>query len=782
MSSIPTNPDDLQPYLDAGYQLLPLFRWDRTSTHKNGKPRQDGKRPMDNDWTKKPYNNENVVAHMEEGSNVGVRLDATQLVVDVDPRNMPEGRDTFAEFCEAVGLDPDLYPKVETGSGGLHVYMRKPKDVPVLDSLDGYEGVEFKTRGRQVVAAGSRHPNGNMYEWDFLGPELMHAREAPERLVNLIRRPAQSTHKASGGGEYSQQEVAEMLDALDPEDYRDEGKWRTLMMACHHASAGDARSEFIEWSTRDPLYQDDSWIIGRRWDSLHRERAEGVVTHRTLHKELRDAGKEDAIPKIEAHMDFDDDIELPWDEDDVPEHERMGPMARMNTKFWAVTVGGKFRIMYRETEPTFDPPRDYWVTMDKQSFMDMLANRKVEKLDKKGEPTVSPVGKEWLEWPYRRTARGVIFDPAREHGGYLNLWNGWGVEPRPGKWDYTKELIEEVLCDGDFDSAVFVMKWMAYMVQKPWEAPGVAICFHGDKGTGKSTLGEALVSLAGNHGWHVTSSDRITGQFNAHLQDCLMLFADEAVLPTDKASQNRLKGLITERHMTYEKKGVDTISGMNRVHVMMASNDDWFVDAGATDGERRYFVSRVGNRRQGDTDFFGRLRRELYEQGGLSAMLHDLQLLDLKDWAPRGNVPETYALTDQKVRNLSPVHQWWFNALDTGDFPCYVTDEELYTSWEDGPMRAFHQDLKDSFHSFCQVNKIRPGSMNKSMDRYFWQELKKVSPNMQEKRDVVPEERLDVQTAGGSNRARCMAIPDLAQSRKDFASVIGGEINWNLRQ
>jgi len=783
-NDIPTRPEDLRPYTAAGYTLIPLFRWDRTSTHKNGKPRQDGKRPMDNDWTRKPYQNAKAITHMEGGSNVGVRLEASQLVIDVDPRNMPDGRDTFTELCEAVGLDPDLYPKVETGSGGLHVYMRKPADVSVLDSLEGYDGVEFKTKGRQVVAAGSKHPDGGMYDWDFLAPDLSEAGEAPERLLSLIRRPARVHALGGGGGEYDQVEVARMLDALDPEDFRDHGDWLTLMMSCHHASGGDARSEFIEWSTRDPEFQDDGWIIGRRWDSLHREKDGPTVTHRTLHKLLRDAGKGEVIPTIAAADDFDDDLELPGEEFDLdtPEHERKGPMARMNDRYWAVRNGGKFRIMFEEDDPS--ERRTKWVSMDKTNFVDYLSNKKVEKLDKKGEPTVVPLSKEWLEWGHRRTAQGVIFDPQRDYPGYLNLWRGWGVDPRPGDWSLMRELIRDVLCDGDEESGEFVIKWMAYMVQKPWEPPGVAICFHGDKGTGKSTLGEALVEMCGRHGLQVTSPRHVTGDFNSHLMDCVMLFADEAIAPSDKKGQASLKALITERHMAYEQKFMDMKTGVNRLHVMIASNDDWFVNASATDGERRYFVARVNNDRQGDIGFFGRLRAQMYEKGGLEAMLHDLQLLDISGWQPRGSIPNSTALAEQKLRNLEPVAAWWFNALDAGTLPFPVTDEEALPSWEEGEVRAFFQDMKDSFEQHCQRTKINPGANNRSIDRYFWAEMRKVCPNMksgQELRDIIPEDRFDISPAGNSSppRARCRVIPSLAECREYFEHALSSPVDWN---
>ena len=316
-----TQPAELPPLIEAGYQLIPLHNFAYEDEHK-GKRRKRGKSPAHGNWTKRVYRSADQIIHMEAGDNVGVRLTRADLVLDVDPRHFPDGEHLYSPespFVELVlwtGIDPDLYPTVKTGSGGLHIYMKKPEDVSVRDSLnDEYPGVEFKSFGRQVVAPGSIHPDTKeLYTWSsdpedlWLGVPL-----APEELLDLARRPKGAA--PTGGGEHDQEELAQMLDALEPEDFRDHDQWRELMMACHHATAGDGRQEFIDWCTRDPEYSDHGTIIGIRWDSLHADNDGARVTYRTLHMLLRKAGPdgEAAIPRTPAADDFDDDL----DEEDV---------------------------------------------------------------------------------------------------------------------------------------------------------------------------------------------------------------------------------------------------------------------------------------------------------------------------------------------------------------------------------------------------------------------------------------------------------------------------------
>ena len=167
-----TDASQLTPLLASGYQLLPLHKFSAQDEVK-GKKRKRGKSPIDSNWMKRPYKSQDQIKHMEAGNNVGVRLKPFDLVLDVDPRAFPDGQtlaspiNPFVELVLWTGMDPDLYSTVETGSGGLHIYMAKPEDVSTRDSLnDQFPGIEFKTVGRQVVATGSVHPDSlKTYTW-----------------------------------------------------------------------------------------------------------------------------------------------------------------------------------------------------------------------------------------------------------------------------------------------------------------------------------------------------------------------------------------------------------------------------------------------------------------------------------------------------------------------------------------------------------------------------------------------------------------------------------------
>ncbi|MBR1234117.1 VapE domain-containing protein [Bradyrhizobium sp. AUGA SZCCT0182] len=329
---IKLNPVELERYTRSHGTFVPLYRYDaiHTKTMSDGTVRiiKDGKRPLHIDWNKRPYDSAKVLKWcVEKNHNVGLRLPAEIVVIDIDPRN--GGDEGWDNLTLELGLDEAIFPCVITGSGGRHYYAKKPADVPLLDTLKDFPGVEFKSKGRQVVAAGSIHPDTlNYYVWDNNAPALDALPEIPDSFLRLITRPQRTA--VTSGGQLDQEQAATVLARLNPEDFGTNEKWLKLMMAIHHATLGDARQEWIDWSIGDPKYAHDAEHIGRRWDSLHTDKGgEAVVTIGTLRHFLSEAGELDVLPPDQdaAHEDFEGeevDLEAASGNKQVTSIERRG--------------------------------------------------------------------------------------------------------------------------------------------------------------------------------------------------------------------------------------------------------------------------------------------------------------------------------------------------------------------------------------------------------------------------------------------------------------------------
>jgi hypothetical protein len=342
-------------------------------------------------------------------------------------------------------------------------------------------------------------------------------------------------------------------------------------------------------------------------------------------------------------------------------------LAEMNKRH-AVIVSGKVRVLsWRKTHPKIEREAP-----DVQSFED-FANRYKHKrviagFNENGRPVEKPMGRWWLEHPRRREIFGLCFEPGDgpDVDGFQNLWRGWGVDPKPGDWSLMREHIRTVLANEDVASDDYIVRWAAWAIQNPGKQAEAALVFKGGRGTGKGFFGRALKDVFGQHGLHIKSSKHLTGDFNLHLRDCCLLFADEALAPGDKGAEARLKGLITEPDLTIEGKGIDLVTEPNHLHVVMASNENWVVPAG--NDERRFAVFNVSSARQQNELYFGALDSQL-RGGGLAAMLYDLMAMQLGGWHPRHSIPQTDALRAQQVESLDGFEAFVFDMLSTDGFP-----------------------------------------------------------------------------------------------------------------
>jgi hypothetical protein len=281
---------------------------------------------------------------------------------------------------------------------------------------------------------------------------------------------------------------------------------------------------------------------------------------------------------------------------------------------------------------------------------------------KDGADITVQLGKFWLEHPQRRQYNTMRFMPMIEKEGVYNLWRGFAYESIPGDCSYYLEHLKANICKGNLEYYDYLIKWMARLVQEPATTGEVAIVLRGGKGTGKGWFARTIGRLFGRHFMHIANAKHLIGNFNSHLQDCVLLFADEAFFAGDKSHESVLKMLISEDILPIEKKGYDLEASPNFVHLIMASNDPHVIRA--TGDERRYFVLDVGEGKKQDADFFGKMNDQL-EGGGYDALLYLLQSIDISEFQVR-KIPQTDALQEQKLLSMGYDEEWWYRKLQDG--------------------------------------------------------------------------------------------------------------------
>ncbi len=157
----------LKDYIKAGYCLFPV----------TGK-----KVPLIKDWQNIVYSD--VIDPTCLSGNFGVTLQPVDLVIDIDPRGFADGDKPHQRLCKMFpGIKDTLV--VETGTGGLHMYLKKPGSGDTRKHLSDFKGIDFLRKGDFVVGAGSTNSETNK-EYTIVRGDFKSIAVAPPKLIEML--------------------------------------------------------------------------------------------------------------------------------------------------------------------------------------------------------------------------------------------------------------------------------------------------------------------------------------------------------------------------------------------------------------------------------------------------------------------------------------------------------------------------------------------------------------------------------------------------------------------
>jgi hypothetical protein len=341
-----------------------------------------------------------------------------------------------------------------------------------------------------------------------------------------------------------------------------------------------------------------------------------------------------------------------------PKDRRAAAVAEMNQEYAYILLGTGGAVL-REGKDAYGDPEYKFLSMD--AFKEWLRPQKVWT----GSSYVSKSAL-WLNDEHRRQYAGLVFAPGGAGSEYYNLWRKFAVEPTTtGSCQRLVTHIADNVCRGDESLFAWVMGWFAAIFQRPTEKAGTALVLRGAQGSGKTIVGKIFGSLLGEHYTLVGDPRYVTGRFNAHLMNRLLLQLDEATWGGDHVATGKLKDLVTGDYQTIEFKGKEPVSVRNYLRLLITSNNDWVVPAGMD--ERRFAVLDIGDEQMQKSAYFQAIEDEI-SNGGAGRLLrylldYDLSEINLKQ------IPSTGALFEQKISSLSPEMSWWVDVLHEGTLP-----------------------------------------------------------------------------------------------------------------
>lgn len=632
MTDTSITPDDLTkqpvlPLMEAGYEIVPL----------------NGKVPAEKAWlTKLSLTREQAVERLFSGQNVGVRLQPSDLVLDVDPRN--GGSDAELErFAADLKIDLSDFPHVVTGAGGHHFYMKVPEDFLAVGKVPGYSGLDLKAYGGQVVAPGSLHPEtGKSYKWAEGSAEPWEQPPAPRALLDLIERPKRVA--VSEPGKYDAEQLAEMLEALYPEDFRDQSEWLDLMMSCHYATRGAGRDEFVQWSISDPQYASDAGIIGRRWDSLDPDRRDGV-TERLLERLWRESP---VLRNPEQVL-----LDFPDEPEGASAVEAAEAVKKDKQQRLRDVIDGWAYLVRQETYIR----RSDCTQWSQQQFR--MMHQSAWKLS---ENIHEAVIKDKLTG--FRKVESPVYEPGRPEflpDGNYNIWRDAGIRPR------RDDTLAQVFLDHlaylfpDGVQGELLLDWLHYVAaDEPVKVNFAPLIYGPIQGAGKSYIAEVVTRLVGKPNVGQAESDDLKKEYSGWAENRQIAVIEELMDVGRLEIGNRLKTMITNPDLRIRRMYRDAYTVPNRLNLLAFSNHP---DALRLENrDRRWMVLHTPVEPK-DDEYYARLFALLDDKGYIASIRWMLQQRT-PGFSAKGAAPMTLAKAAMADLARDEVEQFLTDRLD----------------------------------------------------------------------------------------------------------------------
>lgn len=369
----------------------------------------------------------------------------------------------------------------------------------------------------------------------------------------------------------------------------------------------------------------------------------------------------------------------------------------------------------------------------------------------------------WLRNPQRREYDGVVFAPGKPSHGNYNMWRGFAVQPVAGNCNLFWQLVDDAICAGSTILCEYVRHYFAHMVQKPWERPEVALVMRGGQGVGKNTFVDIMGSLLPRHFCEVSCVDQLTGRFNAHMRNAILIHANEATWGGNRGESGKLKAMITDATIPIEMKGIDILHIDNYMRLVVSSNNAWPVPVEADD--RRFLLLDVAPVFKQNTAFFAALHAQM-DAGGREALMYDLMTANLSGFSPR-NKPASPFGADVKLRSADTPTRWLFECLNVNTFLDTYGAQTMFA-----PVAGVGTFSKDQlfigYQQWCKASQERY-PMGQSL---FFKRLRELlGVSMTDARPSAPS---------GQTRERMVVLAGLAACRSEFEAAAGvvGAVTW----
>jgi len=270
----------------------------------------------------------------------------------------------------------------------------------------------------------------------------------------------------------------------------------------------------------------------------------------------------------------------------------------------------------------------------------------------------------WLEDPERLSYKEVKFLPRFEHNPEIfNSFKGFTYENEKITYDEDPDVVKvfkehlSLLTNHDEKSIDYLMKYIAHIIQKPWELPKTAIILKSKQGFGKDTIVDYISNLIGKqHILRTAEMDDLFGSYNVGIRDKLVLQLNEVEGKDGFSNKEKIKNMITEDNTIIREKYISQYDQTNYLRLFILSNNLNPIEISHDD---RRFVVFKSHHRKPKKEYFDRLHDEFRKNDQHMQILYNfLMSLDIEKFNPREDRPITDAYNTMKEHNQNPIYKF----------------------------------------------------------------------------------------------------------------------------
>lgn len=432
------------------------------------------------------------------------------------------------------------------------------------------------------------------------------------------------------------------------------------------------------------------------------------------------------------------------------------PLESLQAAFCLIKLGGDLLVVDRaDVEAVLSGKKLGNIDFYKSNAGEKLMKRLLEQLPI--QCNVKKVIADFWVNPNTHVYTDIAFSPNSRPPTTLNYWVGNLIQPVQGDWREIQTHLLDVICEGNASVYLYLLCYLAHMLQRPHIKPGIMLVLLGKQGTGKGLFFQILQRIWPRTSLLVSDINQVIGQFNAALERNYVIIMDEAMFSGDRKSQDRMKSLITEKtcHIEQKYQPSRTIESVHRFFA--SSNHEHFSHVEADD--RRSLFLRVSDLHQGDQAYFDQLSDAIDDDQVIAAMIYDLMHMNISNFDIRSR-PLTNEHSQQKLKSLLGFDRYWFEVLSSGNFSMGRFNAD---PWKSGDFVSTDKLVED-FNSFDKRSqKFAPTQSKEISDA-----IARLCPSAIKDRKMV-----------NRSQHRGYKLPTLSVARQEFEQAYNCTVDWD---